>query len=404
MPGMVTDTSQANRDAITAFAILGGFFLFAVGGTYLYRLNWTPPFPRDGSTLVVGRDFLNFWMYGRAAALPHPGAWYDVIAYQRELAALIDPNYPGQNWSYPPSIMLIAAPFGVLGYLPALLAWSLLGLAVLLPAAAHHLADRRALIALALSPAALFCLISGQSSLITAAMLIGIFAWLDRRPLAAGVLIGLLTLKPQLGVLFPFLLIASARWRVFASAAVTALAIAALTAALFGPQVWIDFVTLGLPVQNLVLSDPGGIATPYYPTVFMNLRGAGLSYGMAMALQLGFMLTALGAVIWAFCTCRNADPRWLFALFAACSVAAVPYLLSYDTLPLAFAVLTLLAGGQLDTRGCWLARLVYWLPLIQIGLGTAHIPGPALIAPAFALYAVLHLKGEGWDKPGSVRL
>jgi hypothetical protein len=136
----------------------------------------------------------------------------------------------------------------------------------------------------------------------------------------------------------------------------------------------------------------------------MNLRGAGLSYGMAMALQLGFMLTALGAVIWAFCTCRNADPRWLFALFAACSVAAVPYLLSYDTLPLAFAVLTLLAGGQLDTRGCWLARLVYWLPLIQIGLGTAHIPGPALIAPAFALYAVLHLKGEGWDKPGSVRL
>jgi hypothetical protein len=218
------------------------------------------------------------------------------------------------------------------------------------------------------------------------------------------VLIGLLTLKPQLGVLFPFLLIASARWRVFASAAVTALAIAALTAALFGPQVWIDFVTLGLPVQNLVLSDPTGIATPYYPTVFMNLRGAGLNYGIAMALQLCFTLPALGAVIWAFRTCRNADPRWLFALFAACSVTAVPYLLSYDTLPLTFAALALLAGGQLDTRGGWLARLVYWLPLIQIGLGTAHIPGPALIAPAFALYAVLHLKDEGRDKPSSVRL
>jgi hypothetical protein len=404
MPSTGAETAQANRDAIKAFAILGGFFLVAVGGTYLYRLNWTPPFPRDGSTLVIGRDFLNFWMYGRAAALPHPSAWYDVTAYQHELAALIDPNYPGQNWSYPPSIMLIAAPFGRLSYLPALLICTLLGLAIFLPVAARRLADRRALIALAVSPAVVFCLISGQSSLITAAMLIGIFAWLDRRPFAAGVLIGLLTLKPQLGVLFPFLLIASARWRVFASAAVTALAIAALTAALFGPQVWIDFVTLGLPVQNLVLSDPTGIATPYYPTVFMNLRGAGLNYGIAMALQLCFTLPALGAVIWVFRTRPDADPRWLFALFAACSVTAVPYLLSYDTLPLTFAVLALLAGGQLDTRGGWLARLVYWLPLIQIGLGTAHIPGPALIAPAFALYAVLHLKDEGRDKPGSVRL
>ena len=45
-------------------------------------------------------------------------------------------------------------------------------------------------------------------------MLITIFAWLDRRPVAAGVLIGLLTLKPQLGILFPVMLIASARWRV----------------------------------------------------------------------------------------------------------------------------------------------------------------------------------------------
>jgi hypothetical protein len=402
MTSASTTAPQTNRDAIKAFAILSGFFFVAVTGSYLYALHWTMPFPRDGSTLVVGRDFLNFWMYGRAAALPHPGGWYDVVTYQRELATLIDPSYPGQNWSYPPSIMLIAAPFGRLDYLPALLSWSLLGLTIFLPVAVHHIADKRALIALALSPAAVFCLISGQSSLITAAMLIGIFAWLDRRPLIAGVLIGLLTLKPQLGLLFPFLLIASGRWRVFTSASVTALALVAVTAALFGPQVWVDFVTLGLPAQNLVLSDPGGIATPYYPTVFMNLRGVGLSYIAAMAGQICFTLPAIGTVVWAF-RCRvGADPRWLFALFASCSIAAVPYLLSYDTLPLTFAMLALLAVGQLDTKGCWLARLIYWLPLIQIGLGTIHIPGPALIAPAFALYAAIQLKSARATQPQPV--
>jgi hypothetical protein len=32
--------------------------------------------------------------------------------------------------------------------------------------------------------------------------------------------------------------------------------------ALYGPQVWFDVVMRGLPLQNLVLSDLGGIATP----------------------------------------------------------------------------------------------------------------------------------------------
>jgi hypothetical protein len=83
----------------------------------------------------------------------------------------------------------------------------------------------------------LFCLISGQSSLLTAAMLVAIFALLDRKPVAAGVLIGLLSIKPQLGILFPFMLMASGRWRVFIAAAATALALAGVTAAIFGTRV-----------------------------------------------------------------------------------------------------------------------------------------------------------------------
>ena len=70
----------------------------------------------------------------------------------------------------------------------------------------------------------------------------------------------------------------------------------------------------------------------------------------------------------------------------------MPYLLVYDTLALSFAALALLAGGALDTRGIWIARPIYWLPLLQIGLGQFNIPGPALIAPLFALYIVHRLR------------
>jgi hypothetical protein len=204
----------------------------------------------------------------------------------------------------------------------------------------------------------------------------------------------LLTLKPHLGLLFPVMLAASGRWRVFLVASATALLIAAMTAALIGPQVWIDFLQKGIPVQNLVLADPDRIGTPNFPTIFMNVRGTGASYAIAMTVQACFSAFAVGAVFFAFRYRRNGDPQLLAALFFACSICGVPYLLSYDTLPATCLAVMLLGSGTLDRRGQVLAKLVYWLPLIQMALGTGHIPGPALIPPAFALYALMRLKAD----------
>src|SRR4029077_11399020 len=177
------DVQRENSDAIRTLAILAAFFFIVAAGGYLYTMTLSAPFPRDGTSLVVGRDFLNFWMYGRAAPPADPGRYYDLAEYHRALEALLGPNYPGQNWSYPPSIFFIAAPFGQLGYLPALLVWTILGGALFFAVSRHHIADNRVLVALMLSPAAILCVISGQSSLVTAAMLITIFVWLDARPI-----------------------------------------------------------------------------------------------------------------------------------------------------------------------------------------------------------------------------
>ena len=383
---------KADRDAGRAFLMLGALAFVGTAIAYLLTISWVAPIPRDSTGLVVGRDFLNFWMYGRATALPDPQRFYDPLVYARELATLLWPDYPAQNFSYPPTIMLLAAPFGRLPYLAALAIWTALGLAVFVGIARAHLADRRLMLALALSPAALFCLMSGQSALFTAAMLITIFAWLDRRPVAAGVLIGLLTMKPQLGLLFPVMLIAAGRWRVFASAAVTALVLATLTAALFGPQVWIDFIKIGLPNQNFVLVDPKLALEPFVPTIYMNLRGLGASFAQAMTLQLAVAAFAATATVWAFGFRRDADPMMLMALFLACSLSVTPYMLAYDTLGLCFAALMLLDAAKLDGPGRRFAQLVYWLPVIQLGLGFAHVPGPALIAPAFAAYLVMRIR------------
>jgi hypothetical protein len=366
--------------------IFGGALFALTLIVHFATMTWMLPAPRDNTTLPLGRDFLNFWMYGRAAVSDAPGRYYDLFAYQDALAKFLGPGFPGQNWSYPPSVMLIAAPFGLVNYLTALAIWTVLGVVLFVSVARRHVLDARMLVLVMISPAVTFCLISGQSSLVTSAMLLTIFAWLDRRPLAAGALIGLLTIKPQLGFLFPLLLIASGRWRVFAAATVTTLALVAITTLLFGVEIWQDFLSKGMPVQNRILADPDLVATPFYTTVFMNVRGLDLSPSIAMAVQLMFSAFAAAVLVWAFWAKRDADPDLLRALFFAATVSASPYLLAYDSLPLMFATLALLVSGKLDGPGRRLAQLVFWLPSLQLVFGAAHIPGPALIAPAFVAY------------------
>ena len=400
MTGLSADVREQSRSTIRVLTWASAIFAALTIIAYIATITWVRPIPHDATSLVVGRDFLNFWMYGRAAWLPDPSRYYDPHIYNVLLTSFIGPAYPGQNWSYPPSIMLVAAPFGRLGYFPALLIWTLFGLAIFIFVARECVGDRRLLIPILLSPAAVFCLMSGQSSFLTTAMLLTIFACLDRRPALAGILIGLLTLKPQLGILFPVMLVASGRWRVFALAALTAILIAAVTAAIFGPAVWIDFVVKGLPVQNLVLADPERVGTPFYPTIFMNVRGANASYAFAMAVQALFSAFAVGAVFFAFRFRKDADPQILSALFFTCMICGVPYLLAYDTLAATCLAVMLLASGKLDGTGQTLAKLTYWLTVIQMTLGQLHIPGPALIPFAFALYLLMRLNGFSFPARG----
>jgi hypothetical protein len=238
------------------------------------------------------------------------------------------------------------------------------------------------------SPAALLCVLSGQSSLLTAAALLAIFAQLDRRPLIAGALIGLLTVKPQLGILFPFMLIASGRWRVFLAASVTALALLIASVALGGIESWHAYIVNALPLQREVLQDAAGTAMPFHPTVFMNIRGV-VGNHIAEIIQFAFTLAAVATVSAAFRYRRDADPRMLQALFLACTVSASPYMGAYDLLPLTSAAVALIVEEKLDAKGRRLAQLVFWTPALQLLFGTLQLPGPGFIAPLFAAY-LLH--------------
>jgi hypothetical protein len=203
-------------------------------------------------------------------------------------------------------------------------------------------------------------------------------------------LIGLLTVKPQLGILFPFMLIASGRWKVFCWAAITAMSLLVASVAIGGVESWQDYITKALPLQRAVLQDAAGTAMPFHPTIFMNVRGV-VGNHIGEIIQLAFTIAAVTAVSAAFRWRRDADPRLLQALFFACTVSASPYMGAYDLLPLTFAAVALIAEEKLDGMGRRLAQLVFWTPALQLMFGNLQIPGPGFIAPLFAAYLLQRL-------------
>jgi arabinofuranan 3-O-arabinosyltransferase len=362
---------------------------------YLATLRSTGGIPRDGTGLVVGRDFLNIWMYGRAALGADPARYYDVPTYWRALDGIVGAGYPGQQWSYPPTALIIGAPFGLLPYLAALVAWTALGLAAFVAALRLWTRDWRMILALAATPAAIFGVMSGQFAYFGAALILAVLRWRESRPLCAGILLGLLSVKPQLGLLFPVLLIVTRNWRAFAAAAATTLALAAITAGVWGVGIWHVYLASGIANQSLILSDPDHLAGPFMPTLFMNLRMAGASMQTAGLAQAMLSALALLLVALVFLRRPSAEDLRCNLIFAACALSCTPYMLSYDTLALAvFAGLLLERGTAVRAM-----LLLILLPFLQMVTARFAMPGVGLLPIIVAIWLAMRMRVRSGATP-----
>lgn len=377
-------------DRIRLLARVAPLFAAVYAILWFVSLDLSHAIPRDGTTLVVGRDFLNTWVVGQIAWGPHPERFYDLATYQAEVAKWVGPGYLGQVWSYPPSVMLVGAPLSRLPYLAALVLWTVIGPAAFFLALRSWTKDPYLIVAAMLCPAAIFGVISGQFAYLAAALILTVLRWRQARPWLAGLLLGLLTLKPQLGLFFPIMLLAARDWRVIGGAVVSAAGIAGITILIWGIAPWSAYLTEGIATQSRVLSDPETIAAPFMPTLFVNLRSAGVPVDPASWVQAAMSAIAAGVIIWRFRTRPSADDVNANALFLAAAASGSAYLMAYDTLAMTTAILlSSLAGGV----GRWLTFGIYFLVLIQIVLGSLGIPGAALL-PIIAMFT-LAKRGPG---------
>ncbi len=295
----------------------------------------------------LGLDFVNYWTGGRLALEGRPGLLYDVTAYNALLRDWFAPAKEFMIFSYPPNVLPLLAPVGLPPYLLALPLWLALGTAAFFAAALGGWPKRSELglvVALAASPILWVNLNFGQLGLILAFLFVGALRLLPTRPIAAGVLIGLLTIKPQLGVLLPMTLILIGAWRAFAAATLSGLLLVAASLVFFGVEPWQAWWGGTAQWQWTFLSTTQAFFVTQMTTPFIALRFLGASVDVALAFQGLVAVLVIGAT-WAV---LRGPASWPLkaAVVAFGSVLIAPYVLAYDlAIPLAALVWCLRDGG-----------------------------------------------------------
>jgi alpha-1,2-mannosyltransferase len=353
-----------------------------------------PSFILDPGGFPVGRDFLNTWMGGRSVFSGGPAAWFDFHVYTDELRKVTgDPDLEPMFWSYPPHILLFIWPFGLLRFLPSYAFWCVAGLALYVWASLAGGVERRYWVFLAVAPAVTVNVFLGQNGFVTAALLIGGLANLDRRPVLAGILFGILTIKPQFGFLLPVMLVMTGRWRVIAAAVVTTAVLAGVTTLWFGAGIWTEYLQKVVPQQHWLLIAAGNHAWPIVSSAFVNARLIGISDDWAWVVQAVSSSCALAAVVWTFW--RRRDPVLSQALFVTATFLFSPWMLNYDMVVFGW-VIGLLRAREDETYADHALSLAVWtLPILMFPFGFSHIPIALAVLPLFALRLAWRLaRGE----------
>ena len=289
----------------------------------------------DAQGRPLAGDFVNVWAAGRLAGDGHPALAYDWIVHKsmevRAVGHAFD-NYYG--WHYPPVFLFVAAALALLPFLPASVLW----LALTLPlyaATVRTIVGERAGWFLALGfPAVLWNVVAGQNGFVTAALIGGTLLLLERRPLLAGICLGLISYKPHFALLFPFALAAGGHWRRLATPAAVAAGLAALSWVVFGSETWLAFFQ-SMPVTTQAVLGDGRADWDRLQSLFGLVRAQGGGEMVAWAAQ---GVAATGVTIAVTLLWRSRVPYELKAAALVLGALLVtPYLYMYDLVVLAVA-------------------------------------------------------------------
>lgn len=322
-------------------------------------------------------DFSNLWAGGLFAREGNVAWLFDIPTYRRELDAFFGVNLEPQEWSYPPHILLVGMPLSFLPIFWSYILWTLGGLIAFALALRIFKLNPYVFVFVLLSPAIWVSLLFGQNGAIIAALFIAGLYLADKRPILAGICIGFLTMKPHLGVLIPFVLIASRNWQAFISAGITTIVLLFTTYLMFGIETWQGFLETTRPLMTGFLEAEFPI--PYHGnmvTAFALARSIGADVFTAYGLQIVFAVSAIIFTTRIWRPNFEIEENTRIILTGLCAIIATPYAYTYDGAIYYLAIAWYLSRSPkpniLLIAGLWLVPMM-WEKIIELQLPAAGV-------------------------------
>lgn len=342
----------------------------------------------DSRGYPIVNDFVSFWSAGRLALDGHALAAYDPhLRHAAEVAAVGHPFPDVRGWWYPPLFLFVAAPLAALPYAAAFNVMNDVTL-LLHAAVTSAVAKRREAFFLAAAPPwAMFGIIHGQNQFLTASIIGGVFLALERRPALSGLLLGLLSYKPQLGILFPIALAFGGYWRAFGWACVSTVFFTLLSGLTFGFDTFIPFLDgLSIIGKEATSSIPGYL--PNLQSLYGLLRCLDFPQDLSWALQacLSVACVVALAVLWR----SNASFELKAAGLATAIPFSMPYFEAYDLALLTIALAYLYRHRAFD-KWDWAATACAMLGFATFLWERSH-PATLVACAAVAAMILLHLR------------
>jgi hypothetical protein len=377
------------HSAVPAWLLNTCFALSVINVSFFPAAYFSHWWIYDVNGLGIPTDFVNVWAAGRLVLEGHPALAYDWDIQRQIELALLKQEFPGYfAWHYPPPFLFVATLLARLPYTAAFMAWVVVSLV-------PYMAVMRAIVGrpfgwmLALAiPMVLNNALVGQNGFFTAALIGGTLYLMPVRPVLAGICLGLLSYKPQYGILFPLVLIAASQWTVFFTAAVVAVAMAFASWLAFGTESWQAFFHW-MPMFSQAFLVEGKATWWKLQSLFSLVRFLGGGEQLAWTLQ--WILT--GSVATTLVLMWRSRVRYSMkaAALATGTLLTTPYLFMYDmmvlAIPVAFLVRIGLAEGfrrhELTGLACAAALIVGFIFCgAPLGLGATLIVGALILRRA----------------------
>jgi hypothetical protein len=323
-----------------AFAVLFAALFFSpywLAINAFHTLWWSPPGLVSSDGINIGRDFTAFYSASALTLNGEAAGAYDHLANHAMQQQVIGAPVKFFPWFYPPMMLLIVAPLALFPYFVALGLWVLAPLAALAVAARRFAGHILAGAAFLIFPGTAQSVLAGQNGVLSALILVGGLLNLERKPLLAGAILGLLSYKPHIAATVYAALLVGRYWRALGAAILSALAFALVSLLAFGLDPWFGFIRETEVARTYM--ENGGLRWSFMATAFGAARLAGADLSVAYALQ---AVVACGALAALFAVWRRDVPLdERAAVLVTVIPLMTPYVFSYDLPMLGIALLWL---------------------------------------------------------------